>query len=239
MIRFDALSQLDADMERFLRLLAGADLTKKVPTCPDWDLAALGNHLGGVYRFAATAVNEKRECRPPAGPADHAAAARWITDSAQALLDALSRHDRQERCWTMAPPETVDFWIRRMVHETVMHQWDAEKSQGIEGHIEPDIAADGIHEVVTMFFPRQVRLSRTRSLDVAVRLEIDDVETADLVLAGDGVRPHHEAVDATVRGGAEDILLVLWKRRSLDDTGVRISGDSRAAERVLSAALTP
>jgi uncharacterized protein (TIGR03083 family) len=226
-------------MERFERLLACADLTKNVTTCPGWDLAALVNHVGGVYRSAAIAVNEKKHSEAPTGPADHAATARWFTDSAEGLLDAFSRHSYQEECWTMAPPETVGFWIRRMAHETAMHLWDAESSHGATGHIEPTLAADGIDEVVTMFFPRQVRLSRIRPLDAAVRLEIDGQETADLVLAGDGTRAHRGTIDATVRGAAENILLALWKRKPLAEAGLRISGDSLAAQRVLSTALTP
>jgi uncharacterized protein (TIGR03083 family) len=239
MIRFDALAQLTSHIGRFEQLLGCADLTRNVPTCPGWDLASLGNHVGGVYRFAATAVNEKKESDTPTGPADHAATARWFTESAHALLDAFARHDSQEWCWTMAPPETVGFWIRRMAHETAMHLWDAESSQGVTTHIDPSVAADAIDEVVTMFFPRQVRLSRIRPLDAAVRLAIDDVETADLVLAGDGMRPHRGTIDATVRGRAEDLLLALWKRKPLAEAGLRISGDSMAAERVLAAALTP
>jgi len=239
MTRFDALAQLTTHMGRFEQLLSCADLATNVPTCPGWDLAALGNHVGGVYRFAATAVNENRESDTPTGPADHAAIARWFAESAHGLLDAFSRHDGQEACWTMAPPETVGFWIRRMVHETAMHLWDAESSQGVRARIEPSVAADGIDEVVTMFFPRQVRLSRIRPLDAAVRLEIDDIEAADLVLAGDGLQPHRGSIDATVRGRAEDLLLALWKRRPLEGAGLRICGDSTAAERVLSAALTP
>jgi uncharacterized protein (TIGR03083 family) len=239
MIGFDARAPLGADMARFERLLGSADLTKNVPTCPEWDLAALANHLGGVYRSTATAVNENKYSEGPTGPADHGATARWFTESAQGLLGAFSRHDHQDRCWTMAPPAIVGFWVRRMAHETAMHLWDAELSQGVIGRIDPRLAADGVDEVVTMFFPRQVRLSRIRPLEAAVRLEIDDVETADLVLAGDGMHPHRGTIDATVRGTAEHILLALWKRKTLDEAELRISGDSMAVERVLSTALTP
>jgi hypothetical protein len=59
------------------------------------------------------------------------------------------------------------------------------------------------------------------------------------VLARDGTTDVDGAPDATVTGDAVDLLLLLWQRRSLDDGDVAADGSREAAERVLSARLTP
>ena len=46
------LSSTDA----FARLVDGADLTKIVPTCPEWTLRQLATHVGRVQRWAAETV---------------------------------------------------------------------------------------------------------------------------------------------------------------------------------------
>ncbi len=53
-----------------------------------------------------------------------------------------------------------------------MHRWDLGAALGRDLGYPAELAVDGVDEVVTMFFPRQVRLGRipplTRSLAVAV-----------------------------------------------------------------------
>ena len=133
-------------------------------------------------------------------------------------------------------PRTAAFWFRRQAHETVMHTRDAAASQGVAEPVEPDVALDGIDEIVTMFFPRQVRLGRTARLDAALALAPD--EGGRWVVAGDGT-DHNAAPDATVSGPAEAVLLLLWHRVGLDDPRLTISGSRAAADDVLAAALTP
>ena len=45
-----------------------------------------------------------------------------------------------------------------------MHLWDAEHALGLAQPIEPDLAWDGVAEVVDILYPRQVRLGRTTPL---------------------------------------------------------------------------
>jgi uncharacterized protein (TIGR03083 family) len=241
MIRFDAIARLKDDMAHFQRLLLEGDVDAPVPGCPGWDLGALAGHLGGVYRFAATAMETGKDSEVPSGPTGRAEIEMWFAESGDRLLQVFSRRDEQDPCWTMAPPNNVGFWTRRMAHETALHLWDGESSQGrAPMRIAPEIAADGVHEVVTMFFPRQVRLGRTRPLSDVVQFQIADVPVEEnLVLAGDGSSFYEGPSDATIWGRAETILLLLWKRQTLAGSPVRILGDVDAAQRVLSSAVTP
>jgi hypothetical protein len=40
-------------------LLDGADLSRPVPSCPDWDLRQLISHVGRAHRFAADVVRRR------------------------------------------------------------------------------------------------------------------------------------------------------------------------------------
>jgi hypothetical protein len=103
-----------------------------------------------------------------------------------------------------------------------------------------DLALDGIDEVVTMFFPRQVHRSRIEPLGCSLALVPDDGGVR-WVLAGDGSTPSDDlpGAEATLRGPAAVLLGVLWKRLPLATTGVAVEGDPAAAQAVLAARLTP
>ena len=42
-------------------LVDGADLTVRVPTCPDWTLRQLATHVGRAHRWAAEIVGTRSE----------------------------------------------------------------------------------------------------------------------------------------------------------------------------------
>ena len=80
-------------------LVDGADLTVRVPTCPDWTLRQLATHVGRAQRWAAEIVGTRSE-RPiafrdvpggriPDDPAEHAG---WLRAGADG--DHRARGDR-------------------------------------------------------------------------------------------------------------------------------------------------
>jgi uncharacterized protein (TIGR03083 family) len=215
--------------------LARNPLDTPVPSCPGWDLGDLGSHLGVVHRWALASLSSDTppgEEQPPAR--DELPG--WYADGASALLTALRSTDSAAPCWGFGPhPRTVRFWLRRQAHETAMHRWDAGAALGLPPVLAAELAADGVDEVATMFYPRQVRLGRRQPLGVAVAFTA--VETGGTVVIGEG-----EPV-ATLHGPVELLLLGLWGRRdllaSLEDGTVRLDGDAAAARAVLSQQLTP
>ena len=117
-----------------------------------------------------------------------------------------------------------------------MHRWDVLEAMGQRPELAPALAADGIDEVATTMFPRQVRLGRIEALASTVELVCSD--TGDRVLVGgDGVTL--PAPTTQVSGTASDLLLLLWRRRPLDSAGIVVAGDLAAARQVFSTALTP
>ena len=234
-------ARLIADAHQLRATLADGDLTREIPGCPGWDLAELGQHVGGIYRFATAGIVEGRGTDEPTGPREREEMLEWFDEGLAALLAAFAPRDWTRPCWTFAPPHRVGFWIRRMCHETALHRWDAEASQGAGTRIDADVAADGVDEVATMFFPRQVRLGRIPPLRDCVQLVLTDpVGSPAIRIHGDGSAPHDATVpDAVVRGPATDILLMLWKRLPRVPDTVDVEGDRAGFERVFRTALTP
>jgi uncharacterized protein (TIGR03083 family) len=101
-----------------------------------------------------------------AGPGTGAAAlAGWYRHCADLLLDTLRTTSPDAPCWTFGPPpREAAFWFRRQAHEVAVHRWDLGSVLSRDLGYPAALAADGVAEVVTLFFPRQVRLQRIPSL---------------------------------------------------------------------------
>jgi len=198
--------------DRFAETAAAGDLADPVPTCPGWSLADLVLHLGEVHLWAAHAIvngapdgNESYDGEP-AGLVD------WYRGTARRLLEVLESRAPDAPAWTFGPDKVTAFWRRRQVHETLMHGYDALAAVGREADwaIDPALAWDGVEEIETMFYPRQVRLERTAPLGGTLRLTPTDVDAPSLDIgSGDPV--------AELTGPSSYLLLALWKRASVDD----------------------
>ena len=225
----------------FAGVLRDGDLAAPVPPCPGWTLADLADHLGGIYQWAAHAISEGTpDAQLKSAPSGRADLVEWYLGHADRLIQLLQTTPADAPAWGFGPkPRTVAFWARRQTHETDMHLWDAKASQGEAHAIPAGRALDGLDEVLTVFFPRQVRLNRIQRLAQTVELDPGLGARRRFVLFGDGVGAPPEQVAATVHGPAVSLLLLVWKRIGLDDATLRISGDSLAAAAVLGQRLTP
>ena len=221
-------------------LLGEADLTGAVPSCPDWTVASLVAHLGETHVWAERCVRlgdpQSVEADPPTG--DRAALAHWYRDCADTLVATLRTTSPDAPCWTFGPPpREAMFWFRRQAHEVAVHRWDLAAVLGRDLGYPAELAVDGVHEVVDLFFPRQVRLKRIPPLARSMTVRVDGGPT--WVLHGDGTGTLSGPPDAQVEGPAEALVLLLWGRLTLDDRRVRVIGSAEAAASVLSAGIVP
>jgi len=250
----DYLPRLEQDTDRFAQLLAEGDLQAPVPPCPGWRLADLGAHLGQIHQWANHAVVAGNpDADPTSAPTDRAGLVEWYRDTADTLLSTLKSTDPARPTWGFGPrPRTVSFWYRRQAHETAIHLWDAAASQGATVDLDTRFAEDGIDEVASVFFPRQVRLGRIPALGRSLALSCVELDEAGprfgvgsgrrWVLTGDGEGPASAAeadAQATVRGPAQTLLLLIWGRADLDHPNLMVDGDRDAAIAVLTAGVTP
>lgn len=214
-----------------------AGMAAPVPSCPGWAVRDLLLHVGTVHRWASTIVGECRtgpaveSSRPP----EHELV-EWYRHGHASLLDTLASAPADVACWSFLPgPSPLRFWIRRQLHETAVHRVDAGLANGETVTFEPDLAADGIDELLVGFLPRPS--SRIRQpVERSVLVQATDAARAWMVVVGPGPPTGHEVTpgsavppaDCTVRGSATDLYLVLWNRR--DRSGLDLAGDVAVLE---------
>lgn len=196
----------------FADVLSAGDLDAPVPSCPGWSLRDLADHLGGVHQWAthAVVVGDPKG-RPTVAPADQDGLVRWYRESARRLADVLKGTPVEATAWTFGPEQVAGFWRRRQVHETLVHLYDALLSQGRQDEWAPapELAWDGVDEVATLFYPRQVRLERIEPLAGTIRLAATDVAATADIGSGEPV--------GELTGPASYLLLALWKRAAVED----------------------
>lgn len=224
------LAHLQADLTAFEQSL-GADLSAPVPACPGWDAAELAIHLGRTHRWATAALTSTDQPSYPPRPGP-AALRGWFGEGAAMLVTELQGRDADQPCWTFWPPHRVAFWVRRQAHETAVHRWDLQSALGVPARLADDLARDGIAEVLEVMYPRQVAVGRQEPVAGGLLLHADPDEW----LVGSG------PPGAVLTSDAESLLLLLWKRRTLEDVlaaGGHLDGDRAVADAVLGAHLTP
>jgi uncharacterized protein (TIGR03083 family) len=214
------LARLAEEVTAMTAALRQADPAAEVPHCPGWTSSDLTAHLTAVHRWALAALDADGPPpfdEAPATADDYAAAGR-------ALLTRLGELSADTPCWTFDRQDpTAGFWRRRQLQEISIHRWDVSQHA-----IDPEIAADGINEVVGFFLPRQQATGRAT------------LPPGTVVLNAGGrawVLAEAAGPEVTISADPATLNLLLWGRRTLDDTTVQ--GDDAFAKTFFEAALTP
>ncbi len=231
----DLLAALRASGEGLFALTDGADLGAVVPACPDWDIAGLLGHVGGLYHFHGATVRRGVTNPPAAGtrphpPDDRALVAGWASNGFEYLFAALSELPESAPAWNWAnEPPVVRFWQRRMTHETLVHRRDAEQAVGAPLTGYGPLAGDGVDEVLAVFLPRALARRPWEGPTGTILVQATDFGAGWVVEIQGGtqlaVRPlgAESAIGAgggsaatLLRGTAEQLLLALWGREAFD-----------------------
>ncbi len=256
----DHLRHLRQAQEDFLALLPDADPRVPVPWCGRWTVRDLAVHLARIHHWAAGQARRTSETPLGRGPFDLPELYGRCAAELRAVLDELSP---QAPAWTLDGDGLVSFWHRRQLHETLVHLWDlraalavaaaagtrrAGGGAGVRAPADapiprldlswsevaaPEVWADTVDEVVTVMYPRQVRLGRCTPLPAALTLTASDT--------GDRWTPEHlpGAPPVEVTGPAAALALLLWRRALPQDPVLRVTGDAAALDEALLLRLTP
>ncbi|HHU39965.1 MAG TPA: maleylpyruvate isomerase family mycothiol-dependent enzyme [Propionibacterium sp.] len=206
-----------------------AGLGAPVPTCPDWAVRDLVSHQGLVHRWTAAYLSRRRP-EPDAIVLAEADAAPdlldWFDEGMVEVLNAIANApaDLDVKFFLPDAPPPRDAWLRRQVHETTMHAIDAMAARlGRPPHadelwITPDLAADGVDEMLTGFVVRR-RPGTSLPRNQTVLFSATDVDRGWLVrFTHDGAATTRveadEPADETVTGMARDLYLSVWNRGS-------------------------
>jgi len=210
--QYDALRA--ADFQRFCEA-ASRDLRAHVPTCPEWDVTALCDHLARVYQGRSHVIvhsefidREAFETRP-----DGDDPLAWVRRWSDTLDDALSARDDDTATITFMPEaDTVHFWRRRMALETLVHRTDAEIAQGDVSAMDDELSADGVDEL--LWFGSHPENDDDDGVDgPSVVALTDGTRTWAVECARTGLgRASATSPDVTVRGSAPALLLALTGR---------------------------
>lgn len=224
---------------------ARGDLARPVPYYPEWSVADLVAHTGGIHRWVLGIVRSRAmepQRRQPYAERDPVRLLAWFEDGVAALASELGAADAMEPVWSFAEDHTVGFWQRRMAHETAVHRWDAQTAFGEPEPFEGRLAATGIPESLAIHLARPVSGTVVGGHGERVALRCDDGSGSwVVVLLPDGVRVEEGdgSADATVAGAPSDVWLFVMGR---PPQGIRVLGDAGVVthlERVIRSAPTP
>lgn len=227
------LDSLEQDYQRLLELAERGDLTAKVPSCPEWTLDDLVEHVALVYLHKVEVMQRGEfpaEWPPPRGPES---SAQLLERCYAALRKEFAERIPADHAFTWyGPDQTVGFWIRRMAQETVIHRVDAELAAGEPiAPIPGDIAVDGIDDVLgtclayaSVAWPDAFEGQLPAGGETVL---VKAGESAWLVTLGEQITVTSAAADtvadATVEADADDLLLWAWRRSDADT----VSGQGR------------
>src|SRR5690606_6257205 len=99
----------------------GAEMTTRVPSCPEWNLGQLLRHLGGAHRWVETIIATRAQeevsddiVNDVGGYTDEDGVFLdgWLAAGAERLAETLLAAGPDISVWTVAPDQPMVFWAR-------------------------------------------------------------------------------------------------------------------------------
>lgn len=230
--------------ERYLELIrsgsarlsevAATDLDADVPSCPGWTVRDVLSHVAEVYQHKIACMRENAAPDPwPLPEFAEREPREFFASSTEELLHELEERGPAEQSFTWwADDQSTGFWFRRMAQEIAVHRYDAEQALDATTPIDPELALDGIDEVLRLMLGGPWWADYDTEHPVNATLRVEAGGRFWLAAAGpDSVTITNESYDGVVRpvpaaavsGEPESLLLWLWGRRGND--AVTIDGD--------------
>ncbi len=223
---------------------AAGDLSRPVPTCPGWSLRDLARHLGRVHRRVAATVTSgaerlvRHEDAPdgePPGPRDEVAT--WLLAGGAAVAAALREAGPDRLVAGFFGPAPASWWERRMLHETLVHRYDAEAAVGSApwAGVTPALAADGLAESLGLLDTYGARRPDLAGSGETIHVHATDEPSCEWLVtrapSGVEITAGHTKADVAVRGPAAALFAVITNRRPVagpdDGLGaVEVFGDA-------------
>lgn len=230
-----------------MRAVLPRHLDARVPTCPEWAVVDLVQHVGTVYLHKVVTMREGHRPQewPPAGLNDEDPVALLDRAYGELVGEFSARRPEDVSETFYEPDQSVGFWVRRMAQETVIHRIDAELAVGVPvAPIPDDLALDGIDELLKVFVAYDAEkwaedysevLGRSPGRSYVIKTDGASWE-AETSPAGFSVRggPGLTAAggtraDVTISGTPGTLLRWAWNRESAGQASVvTVEGDPDA-----------
>jgi uncharacterized protein (TIGR03083 family) len=239
-----ATEGLTAAVDGFVAL-DPSTFAQPVEPCPGWTVADVFSHTSRVHRWAARIlrsgaterVSSRLDPPLPTEPDElHAA----FAEGAAELLTTLAACDLDADVWAWTGArEPGRWWLRRQLHETIVHLWDAQVgATGSHTTIDGELGADGVDELLSVYLP--LVPGGAFPVDATVHVHATDVAAeggGEWLLRGTGdgiaVTREHAKGDVAARGPATDLLALLWGRPTIGT--VEVFGDASVLDQLRAA----
>ena len=206
------------EVAAIVEALGSGPFDVRVPTCPDWTLADLVTHIGQFSGWWADVLCEGlgRPKTPLPDPPEGERLTGWFAEAAGRLVRLLGEAPPDTSVWTWMPDQqSAAFVARRSAHELSVHRFDVEMSRGTPRPIPPELAADGIEEILMMVGHRGGSGS-------GETLHLHGTDRHDewmLTLAPERVKVErtHGKGDLALRGAVSDLELTLYHRPAVGE----------------------
>lgn len=227
------------------RLFAAAaergGLDIRIPSCPEWDMRDLVQHLGLIHLWAAAHVDQPHAEAGFGTDLDSLAIfwpdlagshpedgdlLDWYRKTNANLVRVLESAPPDQKCFTFLPTSSpLAMWARRQASETAAHRFDAESAVGVMSEFDPVFAADALDELLSGFAPgrQALPIARVRTMYVHA-VDTDDHWLLTLGPEVTTMSRTNGPGDLTLTGRAADLYLALWNRG--DDSAISIIGES-------------
>ena len=232
-----ALAQLRREWSALESLLAAPVLGLAVPDCPQWNVGELVLHLGRIHHFFAEMVRSGRDRPFPlseiAAPTESDLIA-WAQQGKDSFVIEVTTHAGTDFAWSWTQDKTVAWVLRRLLHETLVHRWDLENAVGNKMPTDAAVASDCIDEFLVSFVVG--RKSDNHLPAGSVHLHCTDTEGEWLLKfseQGIDLTREHAKGDVAIRGKAEDLARLLWRRMHLNAGEFEVFGNAEVADSFL------
>ncbi|MYW47954.1 maleylpyruvate isomerase family mycothiol-dependent enzyme [Streptomyces sp. SID161] len=244
----DLLRLIDERSSAFRAAVASApSLDVQVPTCPEWTLFDLAQHIGeGRRDWAATVAAGPAPAKSaaegaPAAPRERQALLDWLAESTRQLGDALREAGPDRGCWTWwgasQSPPTCGAVARHQLQQIAVHTYDAQVTVGAPQPLPEEVALDGVEEFL---FTCVATPSPWPHKPTAFDFHATGGHSWRLTVDGDGARSIRipapgttsaaaageslGAAGVSVHGTAGELVLFVYDRIPADS--LRIEGDA-------------
>ncbi|MCX5156988.1 MULTISPECIES: maleylpyruvate isomerase family mycothiol-dependent enzyme [unclassified Streptomyces] len=241
------LRLIDERSTAFRAAVASApSLDVQVPTCPEWTLFDLAQHIGeGRRDWAATVAAGPAPAKSaaegaPAAPREREALLAWLAESTEQLVDALRKAGPDRGCWswweTLQSPHTSGAVARHQLQQMAVHTYDAQITVGAPQPLPTEVALDGVDEFLSTCVattspwphkPAAIDFHASEGRSWRLSLSADGARTTRL--PGPGTVPataagqDPDAADVSARGTANELVLILHNR--IPFNSVELDGD--------------
>lgn len=214
-----------------------------IPTCPEWTLTDLVDHVGATQRWVSRLVGEGISDAGTAfsigwesAPANPSEWGSWLLDGAQGVKATFAGATDDRVVWDPSGGgDGVAFWSQRAFGEISVHRIDAAFALDRDYQIAPTLAVAGIEDWLSTMASSGWAANvpgfadAMRGAGQTIAWVADDVDQAWLLQRTEAplVLTHDRGdADVTIQGPARELLQVVSRRLPLDSaTSSKVVGD--------------